>query len=348
MESYIRAILEAGVQAPSGGNSQPWEFKVEGDHIDVFATPQKDHPILNFRNRGTWVAHGALLENVAIAASALGYRTDIQEFPDGVGSRLTARITLHVSSSQDESLYAAIHARVTNRKVYDIAPLNDVQKSELLSEVSEIEGGSVHLTDDRDAIISLGCAVSNNEVVMLENKLLHNLFFHEVVWTEKQEQARGGGLYLKTLEMKLPQEKAFKMFRHWPLMRFANMFGMAKRIARDNAKVYSATPMMGIIVVEDSDRNFITAGRIMERLWLRATKMGLSFQLITGVLFLHQKLAAGEAQEFSDEHIHLLNESYQTIADTFGVKDGIIALLFRVGQGGEPSARSLKAAPRFL
>lgn len=65
----IQKILEAGAQAPSGSNSQPWRFEVAGGTISIIMLPEKDHPILNFRNRGTLLAHRALIENIVIAAA---------------------------------------------------------------------------------------------------------------------------------------------------------------------------------------------------------------------------------------------------------------------------------------
>ena len=32
----LQQILEAGCQAPSADNSQPWKFRIHGDVVDIF------------------------------------------------------------------------------------------------------------------------------------------------------------------------------------------------------------------------------------------------------------------------------------------------------------------------
>ena len=103
MSEDIQKILEAGCRAPSGSNSQPWRFMVKDNQISIFALPEKDHPILNFRHRGTWVAHGALLENILITSSHLGYKTDVKLFPDKDYPKFIAKIKSKPLSKESKS-----------------------------------------------------------------------------------------------------------------------------------------------------------------------------------------------------------------------------------------------------
>ena len=343
----ITNIIKAGISAPSGGNSQPWKFEVRGDEITVIALPLKDHPVLNFRYRGTWVAHGALIENIKIAASEYGYEARIDIFPDKTDKNVVAHILLVKSEIKPSILYESITRRVTNRKPFALAPLTASERSELLGAKGELDA-EVILKEKPEELMSLGKAMSVNETVMLENNLLHSLFFKEVVWNEREEREKGGGLLVKTLELKPPQRFMLGLCRRWLVMNLLNKLGMARLIAKDNAKVYASAAAMGVIVVRDDDQAFVTAGRAMERIWLMATHMGLSFHLITGILFFSQKLNAGETHEFSNEHINMIKAAHEKVASIFEVKTGVIALLFRVGHDGEPSARSLKPLPSIL
>ena len=286
----ITKIIEAGAAAPSGGNSQPWKFEVRGSKITVIALPLKDHAVLNFRYRGTWIAHGALIENMVIAASALGYRAAVSIFPVATNHNITAEITLEKADILADSLATAVLLRGTNRKPFAKAPLTIEEKSALEKAQKEI-GGEVLFLEKPEELEVLGRASSNNEIVMLENRLLHDLFFAEVVWSQEEERKKGGGLYLKTLELKAPQEFMIKLCKSWWVMNLLNKVGMAKLIAKDGAKIYSSAGAMGAIVVRDeSDEAFVSAGRLMERIWLTATNLGLSLQLMTGVLFFFQKI----------------------------------------------------------
>lgn len=343
MDESIRKILEAGIQAPSGSNSQPWKFKVTGNNIQIRALYEKDHPILNFHNRGTFVAHGALIENVLIAARVLGFDAKLHVFPSGINSNVIANIDLGKAEPVDNPLFESINIRATNRKPYKIVPLTLEQKNEILSTAKEIGEGEVVLVDDPEKLKILGKASSTNEIVMLENKVLHALFFNEIVWTKQEEEKRKTGFYIKTLELNPPQEMAIKLFKHWSIMNMGNKLGVAKGIAKTNAKVYSSASAIGVIVVHDQDEDFLQAGRLMERIWLKATKLGLDFHPVTGILYLWQRVKSGDSAIFSETHKNLVKTAYESIAKIFNVEnDRCIAMLFRLGYGAEPSARSIR------
>jgi len=345
MSEDIKKILEAGCRAPSGSNSQPWKFSVENSQISIFALPEKDHPILNFRHRGTWLAHGALIENILIASSHLGYKTDVKLFPNENNQNFIAKIILEKTSPKNEPLYFAVWSRATNRKPYKNTPLTTEQKKSLLNGANEIADNEIKIIEDPNKLKTLGWAVSVNEIVMLENKALHKLFFNEIVWTKEEEEKKKVGMYLKTLELKSPQKFGLRIASFWPVMKILNKAGMARIIAKQNADIYSQCALMGVILVKDRDEDFINVGRLMERIWLNATAMGLSFHLITGIFFFWQRIMAGLTQEFSEEHIKLIKKAYDTTAEIFDVKQDRIALLFRIGEGGEPSAMSSRRAP---
>lgn len=338
----IYKILEAGAQAPSGSNSQPWKFRISGSQIEILALPERDHPILNFKNRGTWVAHGALIENLLIAASAWGYKTALELPPLNPSSRVTARLTLTENGEPKDDLYEAISRRATNRKPYAASPLAEEQKNQLRDEAKKIASGEFRLIEDPNKIHILAKASSVNEVILLEDPVMHELFFKEIVWTEKEEKEKRTGLYLKTMELEPPQEKALKLFKHWQLMKLLNFLGAAKAIAKTNEKSYAASPAVGAIIINDKDDEFLAAGRIMERVWLKATNLNLNCHLMTGVLFFWQRLKDKTGHIFSNKHQKLITQAYADIAQALGVNDSgqVIALLIRIGNGGQPTGLS--------
>ena len=343
-------ILTAAVNAPSGSNSQPWQFKVNGDQINIIAEPEKDHPILNYRHRGTWIAHGTLVENIKIAAAAHGFKSAIKIFPDANQPNLTAEIKLEPVVPTEEELFQMMPERTTNRKRYDLQLLTAEQKQYLAQSVEET-GGKVKLVlvEKRKQIDRLAQAAAANEIVTLENQKLHDLFFDEVVWTREEEKQKMKGLFVKTMELKGPERLGLRLFKKWSVMKKFARLGAARKIAASNGKNYAATPLIGLVMVEDRDEDFIGAGRVIERIWLKAARFGFGFHLITGTMFFWQGINLGGLKMFSDKHRQLVNEEYQAVADVAGIKDKnwLVTAMFRVGRGGEPTARSTKKPPEI-
>jgi hypothetical protein len=289
-----------------------------------------------------------LIENIKISAAALGYSVTIKLFPNPDKPKLITAISFEKTSPNEEIISRFISHRTTNRKSYDKTLITNQQEQELLRSVDEVnEGGRVKFTSDPEKIKILGQAVAANEIVTLEDKNLHQLFFNEIVWTSKEEKIKKTGLYLKTMELKPPQQKALRLFSNWSLMKIANKIGVAKAIARSNSKVYSTAPVVGIVIIDDEDKDFITAGRIIERIWLKATRMGLSFHLITGVIFLWQRIFLGNYKELSDTHRRLIKSEYENIKNIFSVQNEIISAVFRIGHSKDPSAFSGKLPPKI-
>lgn len=345
----IKKILEAGIQAPSGSNSQPWKFQVSGNQIKLIAVPEKDHPVLNFGIRGTLIAHGALIENIKIAAENFGYKTSINIFPDKTDLNITAIINLEKAEPVENDLYDAIYKRVTNRKHYRSSPLSRDQKRDLLSVIPGNSNCLVKFIDDPARKKELAEAMSLSEYIIFNNKYLHRIMFEELVFTEKEEKERKSGLYLKTLELKPPQQVAIRLFKRWLIMNLLNKLGVAKTIKKENAETYIDSAAICAIICEERKENFIETGIVLQRFWLKAITIGLSAQIATGILFFWQRVESGEGDMLSEEHKKMINGAYNKIASVCEVKNNqIVSLLFRVGEAKPPSARSSRMEPEIV
>lgn len=350
MEETIKKILEGAVNAPSGHNYQPWKFRIQGSRLFLFNVPNRDTTIYNFLQRGSFVAHGALIENICIAASSYKYKGNISLFPQDENQDLVATIEFEPSPETEEpSFFSFIPKRTTNRKPYRNISLEKTHREEILKTAANVdEGVTLYLIEDFARKKILAEAFSVNERLILENYYVHQSLFPHVVWNEKEELQRRSGLYIKTFELPFPAAIAFRLFKHWGLVRIFGKRGLSKSVANQNAKVYASASAIGLITIpNDSNKNFVVAGRLLERMWLQATKLGLSVQPVTGVLYLWQRMMAGDTNQFSQDQIQLLKNAYDTINSTFGASSGTMAITFRIGYGGDPSAYSSKLPPHI-
>jgi nitroreductase len=348
VKEKIKKILDLSVHAPSGDNSQPWRFEVKNNVISIINLPDRDLPFYNFRQNGSYVAHGGLIENINIVASSLGLTTDISTFPDHTNPNVTARILLNEGETHENALENYITKRATNRKIYKNASLTENERSEILS-VGNMNGGKVKIIETDKEKNLIGKAMSMNEIVALESKRLHNEFFGHIAWSEKEEKQNKTGLYIKTLEFPKLVEFIFRQLRHWPITRFLNIFGFARGVAKSNAKIYSSGAALGVVITpSNSKESYIMAGRIMQKIWLTATKLGLAIQPITGALFLMQRIISDETYDLSNKHILIIRDAYDAVKKVFGVDSGNVAMLFRIGHADPPSAYSSKLPPNII
>src|SRR3989344_5408989 len=343
----IQKILSDACTAPSGGNSQPWEFVVENNKIRIISKPEKDHPVLNVHYRGTWIAHGALIENICICASNYGISCKTKIFPEDNDKFLTCIMELEQSQTiSKDKLFTAVLKRATNRKPFLTKPIATDIVNDLRNIIQATSGIKAEFISERGIIEKIANIISVGDRIMFENKILHKLFFKEVAWNKKHEKQRGGGLLLDTLELKPPQRIMLHLLQYWPVMQIAARLGLAKQIAKENAQTHSSCGLLCGIVVPQNKNYFIEVGRQIQRLWLMATNHGLSVQINTGLFFFWQGIKEGSAASiFSKSEQDKIKEAYNSITSLFKAENDIVTAVIRIGYDGEPSTRSIKLAP---
>lgn len=348
MSEDIKKILSHAVWAPSGDNSQPWRFGLKENTLKIYNLPDKDLPFYNFEQRGSHVAHGALIENIDIASSGFGYSPSVNLFPNTGEQNLVATITFEKSGRAKDPLFDFIKLRHTNRKFYKNDKLTPEAIKEIKDSVQNIPGVELRLTEDPEQKKIIGKASADNEKIVLYTEHLHQPFFNHVVWTEKQEQLQKHGLYFKTLELPGPKGVIFKMASDWKKMKILQKIGLPKLIVADNAKLYSTGGAIAIIVTKNNTpADFIATGRAMQRAWLTVTKLKLQAHPVTGILFLMQRVFVNQTEGLTAEQVELVKTSYKEIEKSFGVSEGFITFLIRIGEASEPTATCSRMDPEI-
>lgn len=341
MKDIFKKIIDAGALAPSGENCQPWKFVVNQESIKLYNLPERDQSLYNIDQFASCIAHGAVLENMSIAAAANGYKLNINLFPNQKEDpNLVAEISATPDTVSTSTLYDQISRRTTNRKPYMGTLLTTSQENTLIK-VSENSGGVSFLFNaDKNKMKDIGIAASSGERIVLENKELHNFFFQHINWTKEEDDIKKSGFYLETLELPEKDKKGFRVASKWNLIKVLNLVGISKKVAKKNAMLYSTGAGVGAITIKRlSPENFIMAGRILQRVWLNATKLDLNIHPMTGILFLKLRLDLDKNSRISQKHSKIISSSYQKICDSFGTKDRIV-MLFRIGIAEQPTARA--------
>ncbi|WP_369049308.1 nitroreductase family protein [Tenacibaculum sp. UWU-22] len=72
-------IIEYGSYAPSSHNAQMWNIRLLGENkIEVFPNSERTLSSVDPKNRETWISIGAFVKNCEIAATDLGYKSEIK------------------------------------------------------------------------------------------------------------------------------------------------------------------------------------------------------------------------------------------------------------------------------
>lgn len=346
-KKHIQLVLEHAINTPSGSNSQPWSFIITKESkLQICIHPEKDHKILNCKNRGTLMALGALLKNIEHASHAQGFSIHTSDFDHATNS--IDVVFSELSIPQECHLDSYIEKRTTNRKSYKNTPLTTSEK-ESLATAAISENVIYTSVFESDVVEKSASAFAVFEKIMIEADGLRSHSFQEIVWSEKEARADNSGLYIKTLELAPPQRVILKLLQSSSLaVRLAKKVHLPNIIEADTAKKYASGPEIGVLLVRDLDNNFIEAGKIFENIWLQVTALDLSLQPLVGILFLKQYIDTHDSF-FSPEHRSEINEAYATLCEIYKVPEGyMIAVAFRIGHSDPPSEITKKAPPNII
>lgn len=335
MIEHLSEIINAGVQAPSGDNCQPWRIEVENDTLKIFNLPEKDTSLYNWDGMASMIAHGALIENIKIASAHFGYSSDVTLFPDAHDQNFIAKITCTRGESEG-GLYSEIFQRATNRKRYDGREL----PRELIPVLND--GGAI-VRHDRKVVEKLAQITALNEKIVLESEMLHQFLFGHIRWSLEEERRHGDGMLVETLELNPPQRGVFKLARSWTRTKILNALGLSKKVSSDNAKTYaSSSAFCAVAIASDTPADFIRAGMRFEHLWLELSRRGVALHPLTGIIFLGRMLEkkSEPAQSLSATNREEILNAYAQLREIFNVSSGTIAMLCRIGYGDKPSAHS--------
>lgn len=343
MKDKIKSLLNLAITAPSGDNCQPWRFTVNGLRIDLFNDPAMDTSYYNYLQRASLVSHGAVLENISIAAPPLGFNPIFKLFPSPDDKDHVATILLEEIHPLDNELAPYLQKRVTNRRQYDGTLLDDDRLDSLYVKHEDLDDVSIFLTNSKGDIDKLSSVISLNDRIVFENRQLHEFLFEHIRWSDEEASRCRDGLDIKTLELNAVDTLGFKMLKNWAFTNFATKLGASRIVAGNARKLAESASAIGLILgkrMGTAPLIYLEGGRLMQRIWLHATKMGLSFHVMTGISFLMQRIAEQQDVEMSSKHVSMLRSALKDIELVTDNADHFVIAMFRIGQTDSPTVRS--------
>lgn len=344
-KATIQKVIEESVHAPSGDNAQPWRFVLIKEGVEVHNV-ERDQTLFNFERRGDYIAHGALLENIAIVAGHYGMTANIKLFPKGYGLH-RATVLFVDGGSCNEELYQAIEKRATNRKPYSGEMISEAEKRKLLEVAGEGDVVRVLIVNKKDAVKKIAQATSLNDWLILKNKEIREFLFSIIRWTDEEERV-SPGMHVQTLELKPPQQKIFRLFKNERIARIAARIGFSNIMRKEAEALYGTSGGMLVVTLKDKKpEDFIKGGMLFQRIWLLVTAMGLSMQPLAAVPYLAQRINAGSGEGIPEEQREKILEAERSIRQAAGAQEGVIAMVARIGKSEAPSKKAFKLPPEI-
>ena len=277
----IQQILDLARWAPSGDNTQPWRFElIDESHIVVHGFDTREHCVYDLDGRPSQISVGALLETIAIAATAHGLRTSAQRRPDAAETQPTFDICFsQCPNVEPDALIASITKRSVQRRPMHIRSLTMGERAALERAVGTgyrvawLEGLA-----NRTRAAYLMFRYAKLRLTMPEAYSVHRDI---IEWSARYSEDRvpDQALGIDPMTVRLMR---FAM-QSWPRVKFFNRYLAGTWVPRIQMDLVPGMACAAhfLIVARKAPvaiDDYIGAGRFMQRFWLTATQLGLVVQ----------------------------------------------------------------------
>jgi molybdopterin/thiamine biosynthesis adenylyltransferase len=342
----VRRIVGHGILAPSGGNAQPWKFVAKGSSIRCFVDPERGRELTDYERMASYVAVGAAVENMTLAAQAMGMRVDVKPFPDKHDELAAADLVLSIEREDrpQPSLATQIGRRVTNRKVGPRVAVPEASLESLRQAATEA-GARLQIVTDPAALDTIGAILGKSDRLGLLTQQLNAELGSEARWTEESVLKTRDGIDVLTLELNAVDLFGMWLSSNWPSVEFLAKIGGGRAFERMSKKYVGGASAMCLLTVpgKASPESYFRGGRALERVWLTATQQNLAMHPISAMIYLFARIERGGGDRLDKrlvEGFWRLRVRYLRI---FNVSPGEAEiLLFRIAVSDPPTACSLR------
>jgi hypothetical protein len=260
--SEVGVLARSLSHAPSVHNTQPWTLEARADSADLYERFDVTLPRHDPSGRDRVISCGAALTNLELAVRALGWDTDVALFPDRERPDLVARITAigrKETTATEVERYAAIFRRHSYREPFS---LHTVSRSALraLAAVPTEPGVQARVIDPRTECATLAELFDYAAVVFRDDRAY-------------QRELSSWSLGPK--DTTLPWGGLVRQDTHVP-----DTVTLTQRLMREGILV--------LLTTDDTRRDRLLAGAVMQQIWLAAITRGLVASVLTQPLQLRE------------------------------------------------------------
>lgn len=284
IEQQIKYLLRYAILAPSGHNSQPWKFIIEGKKLKVLADMEQARAEVDPENRELFISVGCAIANIEIAAKHFKLQWKEKWWP----KKEEPNLVLEIEFSQNRKVYpdvSPLFEAITRRSTYrgEFEAGKDVDRETLKNGDRQLRSKIAKLRwiERKEEKEKVGALVESAQKVWFRSrKLTEELVF----WLRRdidqiEKKAKSGVIMLNNFNKRLAQF-AGDEFKE-----------VDQRAERDKEWLLKS-PVVGVLMTEnDGGKNWVETGRKYQYLALWATSLGMQMGFFNSVVELPRKRA---------------------------------------------------------
>lgn len=249
-------LIKAAIAAPSSHNTQPWQFRVADETIELWADRTRALPVNDPYDRELTISCGAALLNLRVAAAALGMAAAIRLDSDHYDHLATVCLGKGEVETALAGLAPAISERFSTREAFVDGALPDALPEELDAAVGR-EGARLHQVGDEDRSV-LAELIAEGDRIQFSNPSWRREL---ASWMHPRRDRDGLAMSPWVAPISRLVVRSFDM---------GNKVGQA-----DEDLARNAPALLVISTADDGQSSWLASGQALERALLLAATVGV-------------------------------------------------------------------------
>jgi nitroreductase len=338
-------VLELARWAPSGDNTQPWRFAIEGPgHVAVHAHDTRATCVYDLDGHPSQISVGALLESIALAATRFGLRADVarREGADDAHPVFDVRLRSDAGVAEDP-LVPLITERCVQRRPLRRTPLRSEEKDALAAAVAP--GHALQWFDTPAARRRMAWLNFDSAKIRLTIPEAYAVHAAVIEWgaSTSIDRVPAGALGASAASLALMRWA----MRSWQRVARLNRYAagtLAPRIELDLVPGLACAGHAALVAPHPPRTidDYVAAGRALQRFWLTATRLGLQFQPQYTPLVFARYVRDGVAVTATASAQAKARAIAARLEGLLGAAASNTVFMGRIGHGPAARARSLR------
>ncbi len=334
----VERIVDGANTAPSADNCQPWRFSWDGEALAIKHDARRAKTALDHLERMSQITLGGLVEALTIAAAAEGLAPRLDLTPGLPGTTwATARFE---PASGPHELAGTLEPRCTDRRLYQGGSLDTPVVGAIRSDAARDPGCGVRFLD--------GCPTDLRDYLLRGDGYVwhHEGPYRDIMawfrFTQREIDETRDGAPWRSLGFDIPELPGLGLARSRWVQRLVDKGGFSRLWRhRLSAQLASSAGLFCVTAPSTSPLDFVRAGRLALRAWLRLNRAGYGVQpFIVQSAFAHAFAEGNPAPGTLPEFVELFRRGPSLLARAFGLDaDEQVLWLFRTGRSPAMPAR---------
>jgi hypothetical protein len=294
VSAQIREIVRYATLAANGHNTQPWQFGIKENAIEIHPDFTRRLPVVDPNDRELWISLGCALENLLVAAHTSGHAAEVT-YPDAADF---IHIRLTADTPQANPLFDAIPMRQNTRSEYDGQSIKGDDFNQV--QALPLEPGVIlHFVTNQKALETVLEYVNQGNLSQYVDKAFLDELIYWLRFNKKEALSTLDGLYTRSSgNPEVPR---------WIGQIFVAGTKPQQQADTDAKKLRSSSG--AVMIVSDSDDKvaWVRVGQVYERMALKMTLLNIKSA------FLNQPIEVGNLRSQFQSSLGLGTSSPQLL-----------------------------------